>query len=64
MGPPTSFRPYFLLGFDPLIWGLSASVVAGVLTSLATAKVDEAIVADFFDAEQTGLDAHSARVNV
>jgi SSS family solute:Na+ symporter/sodium/pantothenate symporter len=50
IGQATSFRPYFLFGLDPLIWGLSASLAAGVLISLATEPVDETIVAPYFDA--------------
>jgi len=51
IGQTTSFRPYFLLGFDPLIWSLAVSALAGVAVSLATRPCDDALIAKYFDAE-------------
>ncbi len=36
IGPATSFRPYYLLDLEPILWGLTASLVAGVGLSLVT----------------------------
>jgi SSS family solute:Na+ symporter/sodium/pantothenate symporter len=41
------FAPYYLLGFDPLIWGLSLSLVLSVVVSLLT-KPDPEQVARYF----------------
>ena len=46
---PTSFRPIFLLGFDPLIWGLVTSIVLGVIVTLLTEPPDEDLVSRMFD---------------
>jgi sodium/pantothenate symporter len=40
IGPDTSFRPYFLGGMEPIVWGLLASLVAGVGVSLLTRPPD------------------------
>jgi SSS family solute:Na+ symporter/sodium/pantothenate symporter len=50
IGPVTSFRPYYLLGLDPILWGLAGSLVAGVLVSLVTPPPDPGIVSAMFDA--------------
>jgi SSS family solute:Na+ symporter/sodium/pantothenate symporter len=52
IGPVTSFRPYFLLDLDPLLWGLAVSLLAGVVVSLCTTPPDEALVSRLFDAEE------------
>jgi SSS family solute:Na+ symporter/sodium/pantothenate symporter len=36
IGAKTSFRPYFLLGMEPIVWGLCMSLIAGVGVSLWT----------------------------
>lgn len=46
---PTSFRPIFLLGFDPLIWGLVTSIVLGVIVTMLTDPPDEDLVSRMFD---------------
>ncbi len=51
VGEATSFRPYFLLGLDPLLWSLAASGVAGVGVSLLTRTCDEALLSKYFDAQ-------------
>jgi sodium/pantothenate symporter len=53
IGEATSFRPYFLWGVDPLIWSLAVSFLTGVGVSLATRPCDDALVAKFFDAEES-----------
>ncbi len=49
--PSASFRPYYLMGFDPCVWGLLASLIAGVVVSLLSPKPDPRWVTFFFDAE-------------
>ena len=51
IGPAKGLRPYYLLGLDPCVWGLSASLVAGVVVSLTTKPPDEARVSRLFDLE-------------
>jgi SSS family solute:Na+ symporter/sodium/pantothenate symporter len=51
IGPATGFKPYYLLGLDPFIWGASASLVGGVVASLATQPPDPGHVSKLFDAE-------------
>jgi SSS family solute:Na+ symporter/sodium/pantothenate symporter len=62
-GPATSFRPYFLLGVDPLIWSLGVSFLTGVGVSLATRPCDEALISKFFDAEEIQTPAPALAVN-
>ncbi|MCA9013530.1 MAG: sodium:solute symporter, partial [Planctomycetaceae bacterium] len=49
IGAQTSFRPYFLLGYDPLIWGLLMSVLLGSVTTWMTPPPDDDLVARMFD---------------
>jgi len=49
-GKPSDFHAYELLGFEPLLWGLSSSLVAGILVSLITRPPDEKLVSKLFDA--------------
>jgi len=51
IGEATKFRPYFLLGLDPLLWSLAVSLAAGVVVSLLTRTCDEALLSKYFDAE-------------
>jgi SSS family solute:Na+ symporter/sodium/pantothenate symporter len=51
IGPATSFRSYYLLGMEPIVWGLLGSLIAGVAGSLATTPPDPALVSRLFDAE-------------
>lgn len=51
IGPVTTFHPYYLFEIDPLLWGLAASLVAGVSVSLATPAPDAELVSRLFDAE-------------
>jgi len=52
IGAETSFRPYFFLGMDPLIWALLASVTGGVFVSLVTEAPREELVSRLFDAQE------------
>jgi SSS family solute:Na+ symporter/sodium/pantothenate symporter len=52
IGPPPkppAFGPYYWLGFDPCVWGLAASLTAGVVVSLMTRPPDHARVSLLFD---------------
>jgi SSS family solute:Na+ symporter/sodium/pantothenate symporter len=51
IGQATQFRPYFLAGLDPLLWGLAASLVAGVVGSCLSPSPDAARVSRLFDVE-------------
>lgn len=45
-----SFQPYYLLGFDPIMWGVPASLVTGITVSLLTRAPDAEHLARCFDA--------------
>lgn len=49
IGQVTRFRPYYLLGLDPVVWGLAASLVAGVAVSLVTSPPPSAVLSRLFD---------------
>jgi hypothetical protein len=51
IGQVTTFRPYFLLEIDPLVWGLTTSLIAGITVSLCTAPPEPELVSKLFDAE-------------
>ena len=44
-----AFVPYYLLGFDPCVWGLLSSLLAGVVVSLITPLPDPRRVSLLFD---------------
>ena len=48
IGQDTRFRPYFLLGFEPIIFGLASSLLAGVVVSLWTRPPDSGLVDRLF----------------
>jgi sodium/pantothenate symporter len=50
-GEATKFRPYFLLGLDPLIWSLAVSLLTGVGLSLLTRTCNEQLLSKYFDAQ-------------
>lgn len=52
IGQFTGFRPYFLLDLDPLLWGITLSLIAGVTVSLNTTPPAPDLVAKMFDAER------------
>jgi len=49
IGQKTAFRPYFLFGVEPVVWGIFVSAIAGVVTSLLTPPPDEELVRRMFD---------------
>jgi SSS family solute:Na+ symporter/sodium/pantothenate symporter len=49
IGNATSFRPYFLLGLEPIVWGLLSSLVAGIAVSLMTRPPAPELVSRLFD---------------
>ncbi len=51
IGAKSSFRPYYLLGLDPCIWSLIASLVAGVVGSLMSPPPKPERVALFFSVQ-------------
>ena len=50
IGVHSLFRPYYLFGLDPIVWGLAVSAVAGIVVSLVTRPPDRALVSHLFDA--------------
>lgn len=48
IGQATKFRPYFLFGFEPIIWGLLFSLIAGVGVSLLSSPPDSAVIGRLF----------------
>jgi SSS family solute:Na+ symporter/sodium/pantothenate symporter len=48
-----SLRAYYLLGLDPVLWGLLASAIAGVVVSLLTAPPPAEKVDQYFNATPT-----------
>jgi SSS family solute:Na+ symporter/sodium/pantothenate symporter len=51
IGPKSDFRPFFLFGFEPFVWGLLVSAAAGIAASLLTRPPDAARTSRMFDAE-------------
>jgi sodium/pantothenate symporter len=49
IGPAKGLRPYYLLGFEPCIWGLGASLLAGVVVTMLTRPPDPRRVSLLFD---------------
>jgi SSS family solute:Na+ symporter/sodium/pantothenate symporter len=49
-GQFANFTPYYLLEFDPIVWGLLVSLVVGIAVSLCTRPPDESVVSKLFDA--------------
>lgn len=50
VGIKTAFAPYFLLGLEPIVWGLSVSAIVGVVVSLLTKPPPEPLIRKLFDA--------------
>ncbi len=57
IGAAKGFRPYYLLGLDPCVWGLSSSLLAGVAVSLLTPMPDPTRVALMFDVQPSNAPA-------
>lgn len=49
IGQSTQFRPYYVLGLDPIIWGLAASSLSGLSVSLLTSPPPPELVSKLFD---------------
>ncbi len=49
IGPVSNFRPYYLLGMDPIVYGLAASLVFGVAVSLWTPPPRDEVVSPLFE---------------
>ncbi|MEX2187740.1 MAG: sodium:solute symporter [Pirellulales bacterium] len=50
IGIPGDFAPYFLLGLEPIVWGLAVSAIVGVVVSLLTQPPPEPLIRKLFDA--------------
>ena len=51
IGPIGLLRPYYVLGVDPVLWAMLASVLAGVLVSLVTSPPPRDLISRLFDAK-------------
>lgn len=51
VAPGSALQPYYLLGFDPAMWSIPASAVAGVVVSLWTVPPPSSVVARLFPEE-------------
>ncbi len=51
IGAPSAFRPYYLFGFDPCVWGIGLSFSTGIVGSLLSRPPDPARVSLLFDAQ-------------
>lgn len=49
IGVASAFRPYFLFGLDPILYGLAASAIIGVTVSLLTKPLSEDHLQQVFD---------------
>jgi SSS family solute:Na+ symporter/sodium/pantothenate symporter len=49
IGLASAFRPYFLFGLDPILYGIAASAIAGVGVSLLTKPLSEEHLQRVFD---------------
>jgi SSS family solute:Na+ symporter/sodium/pantothenate symporter len=50
IGPEAGFRPYYLNGMEPLLYGVLVSSVIGTFVTYCTEPPDEKLVAPLFDA--------------
>jgi len=58
LGLASAFRPYFFCGFDPIIWGLLASAIAGVGVTLLTRPPSQTLIDRMFNADQPKATLH------
>ncbi len=49
-GQFANFTPYYLLEFEPIVWGLLVSLVVGIAVSLITRPPEEEVISKLFDA--------------
>jgi SSS family solute:Na+ symporter/sodium/pantothenate symporter len=59
IGAPDAFRPFYLLGLDPCVWGLSLSFLTGIVVSLATRPPAAGRVAALFDQIEPAIEAQT-----
>jgi sodium/pantothenate symporter len=57
LGPATRFRSFYFLGLEPIVWGLLASLIAGLTVSCYTRPPEPALVARLFDSDTSGAGA-------
>jgi Na+/proline symporter len=50
IGMDTAFTPYYLLGLEPVVWGLAVSALTGIGVSLLTQPPPERLIRKLFDA--------------
>ncbi len=48
IGNATRFRPYFLLGLEPVVWGILFAAIVGVAVSLKTNPPDDHVIEKIF----------------
>jgi sodium/pantothenate symporter len=51
-GQFANFQPLYLAGLDPLLWGLLASAIVGIVVSLATEPPEPRLISKLFDATE------------
>ncbi len=51
IGPVGLLRPYYILGVDPVVWGMLASALAGIVVSLITTPPPKELLSRLFDAK-------------
>lgn len=52
IGAASAFRPFYLMGLDPLIWGLLVSAGLGIVVSLLTAPPPAETISRLFDLDR------------
>jgi SSS family solute:Na+ symporter/sodium/pantothenate symporter len=57
IGAASAFRPFYLLGLDPMIWGLLVSAVLGFVVSLLTTPPSADTISRLFDVERSAKEA-------
>lgn len=55
IGNATAFRPYFLFGIEPLLWGVLSSTIAGTIVSVFTRPPADERVSKWFDKQPDEL---------
>ena len=60
IGPVGLLRPYYVMGLDPVLWGMLASAVAGVVVSLVTTPPPQELVSRLFDAPAASKTTNAA----
>lgn len=63
IGQATKFRPWYLLECDPIVWGLLASLAAGVFVSWMTPPPAAERLATLFDAANAAAGSSATKAN-